>query len=614
METGKVMRAVAGVSSSCDARRCGRFRRFLAVAASVAILCAAPARAQEEACAGGRIDFVYIDAQPIFDADDTSLDPRLQWAYGAANTLHVTTIEPTLRRELLVAPGDCYDPFLLAESERLLRAFGTFARVDVFGVPQPDGNWHVIVATRDEWSTQLDVKVRFDNGVQFEGARLYETNLLGRARTFGAFYSERDVTRDYGLVYATPQMFRTRWDGAVAVGRTRAGDFLRSEFAYPFLGEIGHLAGRVAYRREDQFFDYIVQDDASLGSPHVLLPTRNKYFDASGVRRFGERGRTFTLGAALTWEQIAFPGPTQVAPAGNFDDRTEASPGQRLAVAPQRLSREMLRGSILIGHQDIVWRKRRGLDSMRGEQDVRSGSEFGLVLGRTLTSAEGGHDLLVAGTSYAGFRAFGGFFVLRARGDGRRMIDDIEEGEKWVDVSADAEMLAYFRYANLPRHTIVFRAAGAGGWNTRTPFQLTLGGERALRGYDVERFPGGRRLVLSAEDRIYLGWPWRDLFDTGITLFTDVGRVWPGDAPFGEDSGWQASAGFGIRSSFPAGGRTTYRLDFAWPVGTATRLSDLRIRLSIGEIIGIAQREPDPQLIRSRIESIGGRLFDVRNR
>ena len=87
-----------------------------------------------------------------------------------------------------------------------------------------------------------------------------------------------------------------------------------------------------------------------------------------------------------------------------------------------------------------------------------------------------------------------------------------------------------------------------------------------------------------------------------------------GDAPFGQDSGWQASAGFGIRSSFPAGGRTTYRLDFAWPVGSATRLSDLRIRLSIGEIIGIAQREPDPQLIRSRIEAIGGRLFDVRNR
>lgn len=611
METGKVMPPAAGLSS-------GRGRRRPRLAATVAaLLCAAtapPLVAQEAACPAGRIAYIYIDAQPIFDADDPGLDGRLRWAYNAANALHVTTAEPTLRRELLIAPGDCYDPFLLAESERLLRNYGVFARVDVFGVPQPDGDWHVIVATRDEWSTQLDVRFRFDNGVQFEGVRLYETNLLGRARTFGAFYYERDVTRDYGLVYATPQMFRSRWDGSVAVGRTRAGTFLRSEIAYPFLGEIGQLAGRIAYRREDQFFDYVIRDDAQLLSPHVLQPMRAKYLDASAVRRFGERGRTFMLGAAVTWEEISFPGPTQVAPPDAFDERTPATPEQRETVVPQLVERDQLRVSFLVGVQNIEWRKRRGLDTMRGEQDIRSGTEVGLVLGRTVGNPRGGDDLLVAGTAYAGFRAFGGFWALRARADGRRGLHDVGEREEWDDVAAEAEMLAYFRYAAFPNHTLVFRAAGVGGWSTRHPFQLTLGGERALRGYDLERFPGGRRFVFTVEDRIYLGWPWPDLFDTGLTLFAETGRVWPGDAPFGVDSGWRGSAGFGIRSSFPAGGRTTYRLDFAWPVDGATRLSDVSLRISIGEIIGLAQREPDPQLSRSRIESIGGRLFDVRNR
>lgn len=584
--------------------------RPLGSACLALFLFASAAAAQDRICPAGRISFVYIDARSIFDADDPGLDGRVRWAYRAANALHVTTRESTVQRELLLAPGDCYDPFLLAESERLLRLFSTFARVDVFGIPQPDGDWHVIVATRDEWSTQVDVRFRFDNGVQFEGARLYETNLLGRARTLGLFYYERDVQRDYGVVYATPQLFRTRTDGVLAIGRTRAGSFVRSEISYPFLGEIGHSAGRLGYRREEQFFDYIYRDDPALQSSHVLVPMRVKFIDASFVHRFGDRGRAFMLGGALTYDQNVFNGPTQVAPSGDFDTRTEADSAQSAAVLGQRSPHENMRASVLLGFQNIAWVKRRGLDVMRGEQDLRVGAEGSLILGRTVHAWEGRRNYLVEATGYAGFYAFGGFFVGRALAETRRDIDL----DDWTDSYLDGDLFAYFRYAAMPRHTVVLRAGGTASWSSSSPFQITLGGERALRGYDLERFPGGRRILFSAEDRIYLGWPWRDLFDTGITLFADAGRMWAGDAPFGEDSGWQASAGFGIRSSFPAGGRTTYRLDFAWPVSGSTSFGDLRIRLSIGEVLGVAQREIDPQLLRSRLEVIGGRLLDVRHR
>jgi hypothetical protein len=299
------MRAVAGMSSWFGIRRRSRFQLFAVLPLFLLTPRAIPA---QDACPAGRIDFVYIDAHSIFDADDPGLDGRVRWAYRAANALHVTTREPTIQRELLLSPGDCYDPFLLAESERLLRLFGTFARVDVFGVPQPDGNWHIIVATRDEWSTQVDIRFRFDNGVEFEGARVYETNLVGRALTLGAFYYERDVTRDYGMAFATPHLFRTHANGVLAIGRTRAGQFIRGEVSYPFLGEIGQYGGRVGYRREEQFFDYIVEDQRTLDSPHVLVPVRAKFVDASAVRRFGSRGRTLLLGGALTYEQVVFNG------------------------------------------------------------------------------------------------------------------------------------------------------------------------------------------------------------------------------------------------------------------------------------------------------------------
>lgn len=607
------MRALAGMSSSRNARRPARSHALAPLVAAL-LAGASPAVAQPTAeCSQGRIDFVFVDPQSIFDADDPALDSRVRWAYGAANALHVRTRPRTVQRELLFGPGDCYDPFLLSESERLLRGFGTFASVDVFGVPQPDGDWHVVVATRDEWSTQLDVKFRFDNRFSVEGVRLFETNLLGTARTFGVYYFEHEVTEEHGVFYRTPHFLRTRWDASGSVGRTRAGSFVRSEFAYPFLGEVSHTAGRVAFRRDDTFFDYIVADDPELGAPHVLLPVRDKFADASLVRRFGDRGRTVLLGAAMSLEQVDYPGVVQIAPNGNFDDRMDADSAEAAPVLPQRTDRDAVRLSLLLGHQNVVWRKRRGFDTMRGEQDVRYGTELGLILGRTVSARGGRHDLLLGGTAYGGWQALGGLVALRAQADGRRGVGSADD-TGWHDVIADAELLGYFRRITLPNHTFVFRAATTSAWSTRTPLQLTLGGERALRGYDPERFPGGRRLVFSVEDRIYLGWPWRDLFDTGLTLFADVGRIWPGDVPFGADSGWRTTAGFGIRSSFPAGGRTTYRLDFAWPVERGVSLGDLRVRVSVGEILGLVQREADPQWARSRAETIGGRLFDVRNR
>jgi outer membrane protein assembly factor BamA len=166
----------------------------------------------------------------------------------------------------------------------------------------------------------------------------------------------------------------------------------------------------------------------------------------------------------------------------------------------------------------------------------------------------------------------------------------------------------------MPRHTLFLRLSGVGAWNTVTPFQLTLGGDRNLRGYREERFPGGRRIVMNAEDRIYFGWPFREALDVGGTVFVDVGRVWPGDVPFGIDSNWRATAGFGLRGSFPAGGRSTFRIDVAMPLDHPS-FSNYRLIISASELLGLSatQRAQDAQLLRSRSEGVAGELFRISN-
>ncbi|CAN5627186.1 hypothetical protein BH23GEM10_BH23GEM10_04130 [soil metagenome] len=350
-----------------------------------------PARA--DSCEAGRISYIFIDNASIFDPSDDELDRRFEWAYRAANRLHRRTRQSVILRELLFAPGDCYDAFYAAESERLLRSYSFLSRVDIFGVPQPDGTVHLIVDTNDSWSTQVDVRFRTEGGFGMEGASITEDNLLGTGQSLGVFYFEREVTRDYGISYFTPQLFGTRWDLRTALGRSRAGTFVRQEVAYPFVGEVSRFAGRQSFNRDDRFFNYVIGDLAGERAPQLLVPMREQVFDLALLRRFGQRGNNALIGAALSYQELSYPGRPQLAEDGDFDERGPAPDSLALAALPQRHDVDNIRAFALLGHRNVWWVTRRGLDSMRGQEDIRLGAEAILALGRSLPSIEVDDDI-----------------------------------------------------------------------------------------------------------------------------------------------------------------------------------------------------------------------------
>ncbi|HEX6307215.1 MAG TPA: BamA/TamA family outer membrane protein [Longimicrobiales bacterium] len=566
-----------------------------------------------DSCEIGRISYVFIDSNSIFDTSDTDLDRRFGWAYRAANALHIPTREWVIRRELLFGPGSCYDPFLLQETERLLRSYDFLARVNVFDVRQPDGSYHVIVSTYDQWSTRVDVRFDTGDGLTIEGGRIIEENLFGSGQSLGVYYYERKVTRDYGIAYFAPQFLGTRWDFTGELGRTRAGTLVHEEVAYPFVAEVSRWAGRQSFRRDDRLFDYILGDDRALRADHVALPVREQAFDLSVIRRIGRRGNSALIGAALSYRELSYPGTIELAPEGNFEGRQPAPDSVAAPVRNQMRDLDNIRVFGLLGHRSVWWRQRRGLDSMRGQEDMRLGAEAILGVGRSVVSLETDDDIYATLSLYAGVELGDVLVIGRARADARRDLRATGSVPEWQDVYVENEVLGYLQTRLLPRQTLFARAALTGGWNTRTPFQLTLGGVTGLRGFDRERMPGGRRLTATFEDRFYVGWPLPEVIDMGGTVFADAGRIWPGDAPFGVDSGWRASVGAGLRASFPAGSRSTYRIDFAWPLEKGAGLGDFQITLSVGETRGFRARVTDTQLVRSRTQDIGGGLLTFRN-
>lgn len=558
-----------------------------------------------DSCVNGTISSVAVHNHSIFSDADTASGRRLGWAYRAANSLHIRTQENVIRREVLFAEGDCFDPYRLTESERLLRAFNVLSRVSIRDAPQPDGSHRVTIDTQDEWSTRFDIRV----SARGYGMRLGEENILGTGQSLDFIYIKHDVTREAGVAYFAPQLLGTRWDLHSEVGKSRAGTFVREEISYPWVGEFSRWASVQSFIREDRFFDYIGRDDPALNAPHVLLPLREKSFDLAVVRRYGTTGNAGMIGVAVGYQQLSYPGGLEIAPTGNFDEREPADSMTRSRITQQHATRDNIRVYALIGHRTVQWVERRGMDSMRGTEDVKLGSEIGLALGHSVPSLERDNDLYTTMSLYTGTEVGRALLIAKVRVDGRRSLDARIDAPEWEDFYGDGELLSYLRPWQGDHHLLFMRASAISAWNTRTPFQLTLGGEQAVRGFDRERFPGGRRIVFNAEDRMYFGWPYPKAFDLGATAFVDAGRIFPGDVPFGVDSGWRASVGAGLRSSFPAGSRTVYRVDFAWPLVKGTGVRDFRLLLSIGESLGMRPRSIDDQIARSRPQGAAGQLF-----
>jgi outer membrane protein assembly factor BamA len=127
------------------------------------------------------IQAIELQRRDIFDPEERS------WYAKVANALHIQTRAHTIRRELLVRPGEPYDSALVAESERNLRGLGVFRRVRIDSV-RTDSGLVLRVLTKDGWSTKADWRFRSAGGdVEFT-IGMVEDNLLGTASSAAVRY------------------------------------------------------------------------------------------------------------------------------------------------------------------------------------------------------------------------------------------------------------------------------------------------------------------------------------------------------------------------------------------------------------------------------------------
>ncbi|MBD0319439.1 MAG: BamA/TamA family outer membrane protein [Gemmatimonadetes bacterium] len=559
-------------------------------------------------CPDGRISQVFVDNRSVFDSEAGKRDSRFAWAFRLANRAHIRTREEVIRRELLFEEGSCYDPALLLDSERILRSTSFIADADVFAVRQPDGTTHVVVETRDEWSTRLEPQVE-SGEVGLRGLELLEDNLLGRGQRVSAFIKERQGERVFGASFATRQLFGTHADADLSLSRTPVGFAVQQRLAWPFRGEAGRFAFRQQVEHEENNFEFWVPD--ADGRPRrFLFPEERRTFDVGTVFRLGQRGNLTLFGVALAGDWTVYPRDSLTSSQGN--PITIPLPGGGQVFGLDSVS--SMRLVFLAGQRNVWFERRRSLDAVRGAEDVRLGVEAEVGIGRSLSALSSDDDLAVDVGFFAAGELPGGVLAgVRLVGEGRRDYAAPVGSFEWRNLFAQADGWAYWRPGPDSRYTWVASALMDGGWRTTVPFQLTLGSRAGLRGYRPHAFMGERRAVATLEHRAYLGWPYPHLFDLGSAAFVDVGKIWQGGDLYGRESPVQASAGVGLRVAFPPGSRRTYRLDIAAPVAPSFQPGRIQVSLGIGQAVGRSAVDDHPQIRRSSRRALSASLFSFPN-
>ena len=332
-------------------------------------------------CELGRVTNIIVDNRPIFQLETLEEGSPLRWVYRLANALHITTRQSFILREVLFSENDCLDPFLLEESGRILRQYPFIANADVVPVEQPDGTYHVLINTQDEWTTKFDLGVSIDQGIQLERIELTEENLFGQGILAEGYFARRRAQRDAGFLLEQPRLFGTRTDARFGYGRTRVGNFFEQELAYPFVGEVGRFAVREAYSNRDRLYTYATGNPTDV--TQVLLPLQEEWLEISFATRFGRPGRLGLLGFGLSRDRVefgSFPTDVEVVLDGDFSNTFPGTDQLQVILASQINGSATTRINLMLGLRQIRYIRPARLDTHAEVIDVPLGIDLGLTV------------------------------------------------------------------------------------------------------------------------------------------------------------------------------------------------------------------------------------------
>ena len=486
----------------------------------------------------GRITIVE---RPVFDEHDSTLLREVgkyskplgelgQTMRGVANEIHVQTRDDVIRRELLFSEGDPYDPRLVEESARHLRALRIVGDVSVECDTNADGKVDVTVRTHDRWTLNPSASAQIGGGVSGFGVGVREDNLFGSAQKAEIGYNRlSDRTHPDGgqAAFTEPRLFGSWWQTTTQVRRADELSQASVDFTRPFYADAATWAARgyagFGTMRIRQYQDGTILSDSYLHQENELAWAALSSGDDTKLQIAGAYYRVRTTSDSLP-----------LRPFDNVD---------------------LVIGSVsLLGRE---YTKGRFIENFGRVEDVPLGYQAGLAFGRNLHfSSAGSVDYFVRAFAQAGGDLGGSL-----SGNYRASVTSYLMGDVPDEMTINASAVHYWHI--LPDQTLLGRVMTTIGSHWAPSSQLTLGSFTGLRGYRSYEFEGQRLLVVNLEHRIFsLINVW--FFKLGTSYFFDSGVVWGQGEAFGGQR-FHSDAGIGLQiESGKNLGNSVFRLDVAY--------------------------------------------------
>jgi len=448
----------------------------------------------------GPVSEIRVERVNVFDPTVPGED---WWPFRAANKIHYPTRESVIRRELLFAPGEVWDPLLVIQSERNLRANGSFRRVDIIPVKRPGGEVDAVVRTQDSWTTNPRFAAGTEGGESFFGLGLEEGNILGYGKSLAFDYGRTGNKTASSYSYGDPRFMGTRMALDGRYSRGNVGDSGAASLTSPFYALDSPRASAVSWQRSV--------------AEHTVYRDAEEYTEFRVKRRVVEG----SLGRRLDADQIF----VQRVEAGWYSDRAQYEnmdgvvPGTVRGTLPD--NRELSGPTIGYSWVQPDYIKESYIDRMERVEDFNLGNELSARAGFMSCKTGSDRDRVIFTASNqqgVGF-APGRFAIGRVALSGRTVAG------RWENSLANADLNFFWKTNWRGDHTLVGHLEGAFGKFLDRDSAIALGGSTGLRGYKNNSFVGGQSVLVNFEDRFFFPGEFFHLVRMGAAVFVDSGVV-----------------------------------------------------------------------------------------
>lgn len=539
-----------------------------ASALALLLLAAAlPAQARKKprvyASSGPVVGTILLDREDVFD-------PRVPgedwWPFRAANKLHIVTREDVIRRELLFKEGELWDPLKALESERNLRANGSFRHADIVPKPRaPGGPVDVTVNTQDSWTTNPKLSFGTEGGKTFYSYGLEENNVLGYGKTIGFAHSKDGKDRSDSFTYGDPRFLGTRLRLGASVADASDGDSSGAFLTRPFYSLESDNAVSIAWYR-------------ALGDGEIVR-------DGGTFSEFRQRSRAAeaSIGQRLNADQAL----VNRYELGWYSEK-RAYESKALTRGPLPDDQEFSGPTAGWSWVQPRYVKETYIDRMERVEDFNLGNELDFRGGWMPTATGSDRERwlwhLQDRQGYA--LAPGRFMLGQVTASGRTA------GGRWENALFAVSGNVFWKTGEVERspvgeQTLVAHLEGVSGRYLDRDSQVTLGGSSGLRGYKNDSFVGGKSVLFNLEDRFFLPGEWLHLMRFGGVLFFDSGTVIPEGGNFALQR-FKSDVGVGLRiGSTRSKGGQVGRIDVAYALNGGPGGSRVVLTIQAGQAFSL---------------------------